>query len=63
MSAIVLSDESVLGATLLYKSQTTTSERPELGREPFNQFLWGFNARLVGAPRGVDDIENGGPIE
>ena len=53
-----ISDESILGATLLYKSQTTTSERPELGREPFNQFLWGFNARLVGAPKWMTRVAN-----
>ncbi|HLP43151.1 MAG TPA: cell surface protein SprA, partial [Fibrobacteria bacterium] len=46
-----ISEESILGATFLYKSQTTTAERPELGREPFNQMLWGFNARLTGAPK------------
>jgi hypothetical protein len=53
-----ISDESLLGATLLYKSQTTTSERPELGREPFNQFLWGFNARLAGAPKWMTSAAN-----
>lgn len=53
-----ISEESILGATLLYKSQTTTSERPELGREPFNQFLWGFNARLVGAPKWMTRAAN-----
>ena len=53
-----ISDESLLGATLLYKSQSTTSERPELGREPFNQFLWGFNARLVGNPKWMTSTAN-----
>ncbi|MDB5106633.1 MAG: hypothetical protein JWP91_4322 [Fibrobacteres bacterium] len=53
-----ISDESLLGATLLYKSQSTTSERPELGREPFNQFLWGFNARLAGAPKWMTSAAN-----
>ncbi|MDB5051586.1 MAG: hypothetical protein JWO30_4657 [Fibrobacteres bacterium] len=53
-----ISDESILGATLLYKSQSTTSERPELGREPFNQFLWGFNARLAGNPKWMTSAAN-----
>ena len=53
-----ISDESLLGATLLYKSQSTTSERPELGREPFNQFLWGFNARLAGTPKWMTSAAN-----
>ncbi|MEO7424945.1 MAG: cell surface protein SprA, partial [Fibrobacteria bacterium] len=53
-----ISDESLLGATLLYKSQSTTAERPELGREPFNQFLWGFNARLAGNPKWMTSAAN-----
>ena len=53
-----ISDESLLGATLLYKSQSTTAERPELGRESFNQFLWGFNARLAGAPKWMTSVAN-----
>ncbi len=53
-----ISDESMLGATLLYKSQTTSEERPDLGREPFNQVLWGLNARLTGNPRWMTDIAN-----
>ncbi len=53
-----ISDESLLGATLLYKSQSTTAERPELGREPFNQFLWGFNARLTGNPKWMTSLAN-----
>ncbi len=53
-----ISDESLLGATILYKSQSTTSERPELGREPFNQFLWGFNARLAGSPKWMTAAAN-----
>ena len=53
-----ISDESILGATLLYKSQSTTAERPELGREPFNQFLWGFNARLAGNPKWMTSAAN-----
>ncbi|MDQ3002171.1 MAG: cell surface protein SprA [Fibrobacterota bacterium] len=53
-----ISDESILGATLLYKSQSTSGERPELGREPFNQFLWGFNARLAGNPKWMTSMAN-----
>lgn len=53
-----ISDASLLGATILYKSQTTTSERPELGHEPFNQFLWGFNARLEGTPKWMTATAN-----
>jgi hypothetical protein len=57
-----ISDESMLGATLLYKSQTTTQERPDLGREPFNQFLWGFNARLAGTPKWMTKLVNTVPF-
>jgi hypothetical protein len=53
-----ISDESLLGATLLYKSQSTTAQRPEIGREPFNQLLWGFNARLTGAPKWMTSTAN-----
>jgi len=53
-----ISDESLLGATLLYKSQSTTAARPELGREPFNQLLWGFNARLTGNPKWMTSLAN-----
>ncbi len=53
-----ISDESLLGATFLYKSQSTTQERPQLGREPFQQFLWGFNSRLAGSPSWMTDIVN-----
>ncbi len=40
------SDHSLIGATLLYKKQTTVSNIPQLGLEPFDQFLWGFNLKL-----------------
>ncbi len=53
-----ISDESMLGATLLYKSQSTTAAVPELGHEPFNQFLWGFNARLAGSPKWMTGAAN-----
>lgn len=53
-----ISEESILGATVLYKSQNTTSTQPELGREPFNQLLWGFNARLSGSPAWMTKLVN-----
>ncbi len=57
-----ISDESILGMTLLYKSQSTTQERPELGREPFNQFLWGFNSLLTGNPNWMTRLVNHLPL-
>ncbi len=57
-----ISEQSLLGATLLYKSQSTTAERPEIGREPFKQFLWGFNARLAGTPKWMTKAVNQIPL-
>jgi len=57
-----ISDQSLMGATLLYKSQSTTADRPELGREPFNQFLWGFNTRLTGEPKWMTKLVNQVPL-
>jgi Motility related/secretion protein len=53
-----ISEQSLLGATFLYKSQSTTAERPELGREPFSQYLYGFNARLAGEPKWMTKAVN-----
>ncbi len=53
-----ISDQSLIGATFLYKSQTTTAERPQLGREPFNQFLWGLNTKFAGNPDWMTSLVN-----
>lgn len=45
-----LSDQSLIGATVLFKSQTTSEQQPELGHEPFNHLLMGMNTRLDGQP-------------
>jgi len=53
-----LSDESLLGATFLFKSQTSREKRPQLEREPFHQFLWGINSTLSGNPRWMTSVVN-----
>ena len=57
-----ISDQSLLGATILYKSQTTTEKQPELGHEPFNQLLVGLNARLAGEPKWMTRFANLFPL-
>lgn len=49
---------SMVGATFLFKSQTSKDKRPQLDREPFNQFLVGFNTTLVGTPEWMTSIVN-----
>src|SRR5262249_4030347 len=53
-----ISDQSLMGATILYKSQTTTEKQPELGYEPFSPLLLGFNTRLAGEPRWMTRFAN-----
>lgn len=57
-----LSDESLLGATVLYRSQTTTERQPELGFEPFSQVLLGANAKLAGSPAWMTRLVNKVPF-
>jgi hypothetical protein len=53
-----ISDQSLIGATVLYKSQTTTEKQPELGYEPFSHLLMGVNTRLAGEPRWMTRFAN-----
>lgn len=53
-----LSDQSLIGATVLYKSQTTTEKQPELGYEPFSHVLMGVNAKLAGSPAWMTRLAN-----
>jgi cell surface protein SprA len=53
-----ISDQSLVGATVLFKSQTTTENQPELGHEPFNQLLLGLNTRLAGEPKWMTRFAN-----
>lgn len=57
-----ISDESMMGATVLFKSQTSREKRPQLEREPFHQFLWGFNTSLTGTPQWMTKIVNKLPL-
>lgn len=53
-----LSDQSLIGATVLYRSQTTTEKQPELGYEPFSHVLMGMNTRLAGTPQWMTRFAN-----
>lgn len=53
-----LSDQSLIGATILYRSQTTTEKQPELGYEPFSHVLMGMNTRLAGNPQWMTRLAN-----
>ncbi len=57
-----LSDQSLIGATVLYKSQTTTEKQPELGYEPFSHLLMGMNTRLAGNPAWMTRFANMFPL-
>jgi hypothetical protein len=57
-----LSDQSLLGATVLYRSQTTTERQPELGFEPFSHVLLGANAKLSGSPAWMTRLVNKVPF-
>ena len=57
-----ISDQSLIGATVLYKSQTTTEKQPELGHEPFNQVLMALNTRLAGEPKWMTRFANLFPL-
>lgn len=53
-----ISEQSLIGATVLYKSQTTTEKQPELGYEPFSHLLLGMNTRLAGEPKWMTKFAN-----
>ncbi len=50
-----LGKQSMLGATFLYRSETVTDPRPQLGREPNQSMLWGTNLRLAGESEWLTD--------
>ncbi len=53
-----ISKESMIGATVLFKNQSSDSKRAQLGREPFRQFLMGVNSRLAGSPKWMTSLIN-----
>ena len=53
---------SHLGATALYKTQSTSENRPGLGREPFSSFLWGMNLRLTDNAYWMTSLMNSIPL-
>jgi cell surface protein SprA len=57
-----IGEGSLIGATALYKTQTTTEERPGLGREPFMSFLWGMNLRLTDQSKWMTRFVNWIPL-
>jgi hypothetical protein len=57
-----ISKESVLGATFLYRSETTTDNRPQLQREGGTSLLWGANMRLTGESEGLTEMASHIPL-
>lgn len=53
---------SLLGATFLFKNQTTTQRSPRFGGEPFSSLLWGANMRLTDSSVAMDKITNAIPF-
>jgi cell surface protein SprA len=49
---------SVAGLTTLFKTQSTTSEHPRFGGEPYASFLWGANIRLTDHANWMDKFIN-----
>jgi len=54
--------ESLLGATLLYRSETVTDPRPQLKREPNLSWLWGANLRLQSESEWLTDLAGYVPL-
>ena len=50
-----ISKESEIGATFLYRSETTTDPRPQLAREGSTAMLWGANLLLAGESESLTD--------
>ncbi len=48
--------ESLIGATMLYRSETVTDSRAQLGREPNSAWLWGANVRLQNESEWLSDL-------
>lgn len=57
-----ISKESVLGGTFLYRSETVTDLRPQLGREGNMAMLWGANLRLTGESEDLTDLVSRIPL-
>jgi len=54
--------ESLLGATLLYRSETVTDTRAQLKREPNLSWLWGANLRLQSESEWLSDLAGYVPL-
>lgn len=53
-----LGENSLLGFTALYKSQSTTQQQPQFGSEPFSSFLLGGNFRFQDSARWMNRFIN-----
>ncbi len=49
---------SLVGMTLLYGSQSATSQRVRVGEEPTRTIIWDTNARFRFKPRAITDLVN-----
>jgi len=57
-----ISENSLIGATALYKSQSVSQENPQFGGEPFRSTLFGANIRLTDEADWMDAFINGWPL-
>lgn len=57
-----LDSGSVLGATALYKNQTTVQRVPQFGNEPFSSLLIGANIRMTDNANWMDKFINAFPM-
>ncbi|MCZ6634559.1 MAG: cell surface protein SprA [bacterium] len=53
---------SLMGMTLLYSNQTTSSQRIRVGQEPARTIIWDANARLRFQPQLLTDLVNTIPL-
>ncbi|MFP4522369.1 MAG: cell surface protein SprA, partial [Fibrobacterota bacterium] len=53
-----ISEESFIGATALYKSETSVEDRIQLNKEPNNNVLLDLNTKMVWEPYWMTDIAN-----
>ncbi|HSQ42305.1 MAG TPA: cell surface protein SprA [Fibrobacteraceae bacterium] len=57
-----ISENSLIGLTALYKSQSTTKSQPNFGGEPFNSTLLGANIALQDSAHWMDRFINSWPF-
>ena len=57
-----LDSGSHIGATALWKNQTTDSKRPQFGNEPFSSLLLGANIRMLDNAKWMDKFVNAIPF-